>query len=130
MRLLIGLLAAAFVVLQFRLWMTEGGLREVWRLEEQVALRTEENRLLAERNQALEAEVQDLKRGLAAAEERARSELGMVLPDESFFQIVDTNALEGPVDVPQADQQTADVLIAEPGPPKTSPTLPAPVPEQ
>ena len=88
MRLLIALLTAAFAVLQFRLWMTEGGLREVWRLEEQVTLRTEENRLLADRNAALEAEVRDLKRGLAAAEERARSELGMVLPEESFYQIM------------------------------------------
>src|SRR5690606_2430940 len=56
--------------------------------EEQVTLRTEENRLLADRNAALEAEVRDLKRGLAAAEERARSELGMVLPEESFYQIM------------------------------------------
>lgn len=88
MRLLIILLGAAFALLQFRLWLSEGGIREVWRLEEQMALRTEENRLLAERNAALEAEVQDLKRGLAAAEERARSELGMVLPEESFYQIM------------------------------------------
>jgi cell division protein FtsB len=88
MRLLIALLAAALLLLQFRLWLSESGMREVWRLEEQMTLRTEENRVLAERNAALEAEVKDLKRGLAAAEERARSELGMVLPEESFFQIV------------------------------------------
>jgi cell division protein FtsB len=88
MRLLIVLLGAALLLLQLRLWVSEGGIREVWRLEEQMALRTEENRLLEDRNAALEAEVKDLKRGLAAAEERARSELGMVLPEESFYQIM------------------------------------------
>ncbi|MBN1239127.1 MAG: cell division protein FtsB [Gammaproteobacteria bacterium] len=123
MRLLIALLAAALVVLQFRLWLTEGGLREVWRLKEQVALRTEENRLLAERNAALEAEVLDLKRGLAAAEERARSELGMVLPDESFFQIVDSSAMDGVVEMPRADAPTADALTAD-GPAVAVPPAP------
>lgn len=88
MRLLIALLAVAFAVLQFRLWLSEGGIREVWRLDDQVARRTEENERLAERNSALDAEVQDLKKGLAAAEERARSELGMVLPNERFYQIM------------------------------------------
>jgi len=88
MRPLIVVLAVALAVLQFRLWVADGGFREVWRLEARVEERTHENRLLAERNAALAAEVQDLKNGLAAAEERARSELGMVLPDESFYQIV------------------------------------------
>ena len=62
-------------------------MREVWRLETQVEERTEENRILAANNASLEAEVQDLKQGLAAAEERARSELGMVAPGETFYQI-------------------------------------------
>jgi len=93
MRPLIVLLVLAFAVLQFRLWVLDGGMLEVWRLERQVEERTEENRRLAERNAALSAEVQDLKNGLAAAEERARSELGMVLPDESFYQIMPYEAL-------------------------------------
>ena len=88
MRPLIVILALALAVLQLRLWVADGGLREVWRLEAQLAERSTEIRRLAERNAALAAEVQDLKAGLAAAEERARSELGMVLPDESFYQIV------------------------------------------
>ena len=98
MRPLIVILAFALAVLQFRLWVADGGLREVWRLEAQVAERTDENRRLSERNAALAAEVQDLKSGLAAAEERARSELGMVLPGESFYQIVpyDAVARSGP----------------------------------
>ncbi len=88
MRPLIVALAVALAVLQFRLWVADGGFREVWRLRARVEERTNENRLLAERNAALAAEVLDLKNGLAAAEERARSELGMVLPNESFYQIV------------------------------------------
>ncbi|HEX6998453.1 MAG TPA: cell division protein FtsB [Gammaproteobacteria bacterium] len=87
MRLLIALLAASLVWLQFELWLSSDGLREVWRLEDEVGRRTAENRALAERNSKLEAEVLDLKQGLAAAEERARSELGMVRPDETFYQI-------------------------------------------
>lgn len=93
MRVLIAALTVALAVVQFRLWIAEGGLRKVWRLEEQLAVRTEENRQLAERNAALAAEVRDLRGGLAAAEERARSELGLVLPDESFYQIVPHDAL-------------------------------------
>jgi cell division protein FtsB len=67
--------------------LSEDGLREVWRLEAEVDRRTDENGRLALRNSALEAEVLDLKQGLDAAEERARSELGMVQPDETFYQI-------------------------------------------
>jgi cell division protein FtsB len=93
MRPLIVILAFALAVLQFRLWVADGGFREVWRLEAQVAARTDENRGLADRNAALAAEVQDLKSGLAAAEERARSELGMILPSESFYQIVPYDAV-------------------------------------
>jgi len=92
MRPLIVVLVVALAVLQFRLWVADGGFREVWRLEAQVEQRTNENRRLADRNAALAAEVQDLKSGLAAAEERARSELGMVQPDESFYQIVPHDA--------------------------------------
>ena len=87
MRWLIGLLAVTFAALQFELWLSEDGLREVFRLEAEVDRRKDENRMLAARNAALEAEVRDLKQGLAAAEERARSELGMVQPDETFYQI-------------------------------------------
>ena len=87
MRLLMLALSLSLVLLQARLWVSEEGMREVWRLQDQVAERTEENSQLALRNSALDAEVQDLKQGFAAAEERARSELGMVAPGETFFQI-------------------------------------------
>ncbi len=87
MRLLMVVLALVFVLLQARLWVSNGGLREVWRLEAEVARRSEDNSRLATRNASLEAEVRDLKQGTAAAEERARTELGMIHTDETFYQI-------------------------------------------
>jgi len=87
MRLLLLALSLSLILLQARLWISEEGMREVWRLRAQVTERTEENRVLAANNAALDAEVQDLKQGLAAAEERARTELGMIAPGETFFQI-------------------------------------------
>jgi cell division protein FtsB len=87
MRILILALAGVFVLLQARLWVSDGGLREVWRLTAEVARRTEDNGKLAARNAALEAEVLDLKQGVAAAEERARTELGMIQSGETFYQI-------------------------------------------
>jgi len=87
MRFLMVVLALVLVLLQARLWLSNGGLREVWRLEAEVARRTEDNDRLATRNASLEAEVRDLKDGLAAAEERARTELGMIHAGETFYQI-------------------------------------------
>ena len=87
MRILILALAGVFVLLQARLWVSDGGLREVWRLTAEVTRRTNENGKLAARNTALEAEVLDLKQGVAAAEERARTELGMIQSGETFYQI-------------------------------------------
>jgi len=87
MRILLLSLTVILGLVQARLWLSEEGLREVWRLSDQVVEGTEENRRLAVRNAALEAEVTDLKQGLAAAEERARTDLGMVAEGETFFQI-------------------------------------------
>lgn len=87
MRILLLSLTVILGLVQARLWLSEEGLREVWRLSDQVVEGTEENRRLAVRNSALEAEVTDLKQGLAAAEERARTDLGMVAEGETFFQI-------------------------------------------
>ena len=87
MRFLMIVLAVVLVLLQARLWLSNGGLREVWRLETEVVRRVEDNGRLAARNSALEAEVRDLKQGLAAAEERARTDLGMIHSGETFYQI-------------------------------------------
>ena len=85
-------LAALFIALQYRLWTGDGSLAEVWRLRQAVEDQRLENARLAERNRALDAEVRDLKEGLAAVEERARSELGMIGRDEVFYQIVEPEA--------------------------------------
>lgn len=87
MRFLMIVLAVVFALLQARLWLSNGGLREVWRLETEMARRADEVGRLTARNSALEAEVRDLKQGLAAAEERARTELGMIHSGETFYQI-------------------------------------------
>lgn len=85
----IAFLVLLFIVLQYRLWVGDGSLAEVQRLRESIAQQQAENGHLRERNAALDAEVRDLKQGLIAVEERARTELGMIREDEVFFQIID-----------------------------------------
>jgi cell division protein FtsB len=88
LRIVAGLLFAALVVLQYRIWASPHGMREVWRLERAIDAQTEENERLADRNRTLAAEVRDLKEGRKAIEERARTDLGMVKANETFFQVV------------------------------------------
>lgn len=80
------------LILQYTLWLGEGGLVRVWSLSEQVAAQEQENAKLRERNRALEAEVLDLKQGLDAVEERARTDLGMIKKNETFHQVVEPAA--------------------------------------
>ncbi len=89
MKALIALLAVLLALVQFRLWVGDESLAEVWRLRQAIDSQTSENVLLESRNQRLEAEVRDLKNGLEAVEERARLELGMIRKDEIYFQIVE-----------------------------------------
>jgi|APGre2960657468_1045069.scaffolds.fasta_scaffold155351_2 cell division protein FtsB len=77
------------VLLQIRLWHGNGSVPDVWSLEEIKAAQIAENEKLTERNLSLEAEVMDLKQGMEAIEERARSEMGMVGSGETFYIIVD-----------------------------------------
>lgn len=76
------------VLLQYRLWLGEGGMREVSRLRADIEVQREQNSQLKERNRTLAAEVQDLKKGTVAIEERARTDLGMVGKGETFYQVV------------------------------------------
>ena len=94
MRWLIWLLVVLLVLLQHRLWVGDGSFAEVWDLYRQVGLQKEENQRLRERNQALEAEVEDLKQGLDSIEERAREELGMIKDGETFYQVIEDPALK------------------------------------
>jgi len=92
MRPLIAIFALALALLQLKLWVSDGGMQELWELKAKVAVQGAENAALAARNAALEAEVRDLKEGLDAVEERARSELGMVKADETFYQVTPLRA--------------------------------------
>lgn len=89
MKRLAFVLIILLVLLQYKLWVGEGSLSEVWRLSRAIALQKEENATLVSRNEALAAEVQDLKQGLDAIEERSRRELGMIRRDETFFQVIE-----------------------------------------
>ncbi len=77
------------VLLQIKLWSGDGGIVDTVQLQRAVDQQQQENYTLSERNKALEAEVEDLKKGVDAIEERARSELGLIKPGETFFQTVD-----------------------------------------
>jgi len=88
LRIIAVLLLVAFLALQYRLWLSPNGMRDLWRTERAIEAQTEENERLAERNRTLAAEVRDLKEGRAAIEERARTDLGMVGSNETFFQVV------------------------------------------
>ena len=77
------------VTLQYQLWLGERGMPGVNRLEAAVAAQLEENARLEARNLRLAAEVRDLKEGLEAVEERARSDLGMIGRDETYYQLVE-----------------------------------------
>ncbi|KAF1686180.1 cell division protein FtsB [Pseudoxanthomonas broegbernensis] len=90
--------------LQYRLWFGTGSAGEVAALRSQVEGQRRENEGLQERNAALAAEVRDLKEGVAAVEERARSELGMIRPGEVFYRVVEDPA-----------QRTTVPPAAEPG---------------
>ena len=83
------ILIVLLVSLQVALWFGDGSIAEVWKLRQEISAEKARNAQLRERNATLEAEVKDLKQGLAAIEERARNELGMVKKDETFFQIVE-----------------------------------------
>jgi cell division protein FtsB len=95
MRIFAVILGVCLVLLQYRLWVSDRGMREIWRLDQAVEAQKAANGEQRERNRQLLAEVADLKVGLAALEERARSELGMVGNNETFYQIV-TPATQAP----------------------------------
>ena len=87
MRWLAIVFALVILGLQYPMWLGKGGWFRVRELNAQVAGQRQTNAELKARNDALDAEVRDLKQGVEAVEERARSELGMIRQDEVFFQL-------------------------------------------
>ena len=94
MKLITLLFLILLILLQYRLWIGNGSLTEVHHLRAEKVELARENDGLMERNQSLAAEVLDLKQGQEAIEERARSEMGMIKLDETFYQIIDRDASE------------------------------------
>ena len=89
MRILTIVFAALIVLLQYPLWLGKGGWLRVWEIDRQVTAQKMGNAQLRVRNDALDAEVRDLKQGYDAIEERARYELGMIKQDEIFFHVLE-----------------------------------------
>ncbi|NBC12532.1 MAG: cell division protein FtsB [Gammaproteobacteria bacterium] len=83
------------VLLQYRLWVGEGSIKELHALRAQIEEHREELQRLEARNLALAAEVEDLRTGLEAIEDRARSELGMIQRGEVFLQVIEKDEEEG-----------------------------------
>ena len=89
MKVLLVSLCTLTLVLQYQLWVGEGGVRALNLLEQALDDQRQVNAELQERNRLLEIEVLDLKTGLEAVEERARSELGMIGSDETFVLVIE-----------------------------------------
>ena len=101
MRLFLTLLVLLLCALQYRLWFGEANVRQISELQAQIAEQKKENDRLQLRNKQLEAEVNDLKKGTSAIEERARSGQGMVKEGETFYQLVNPHQRESEqADVP------------------------------
>jgi cell division protein FtsB len=129
MRIVAVLLLVMIMALQYRLWVADGGMREVWRLRKEVATQVEENSKLKERNRNLAAEVLDLKKGKAAIEERARADLGMVGANETFFQVAPIDSRgDGRADGHSAQPSTDSSSISSAPTAVPSPSRRAPVP--
>jgi len=89
MRFLALVLGTLIILIQYPLWFGKGGWLRAWDVDRQVSSQKAKNSELERRNAHLAAEVRDLKTGTEAIEERARQELGMVRPDEVFYQYKD-----------------------------------------
>src|SRR6202008_3849769 len=96
MKWLAAALALVLILLQYRIWVSDNGVRQVEHLRQAVAAQQAEDAQLAESNRQLAAEVRDLKTGMDALEERARSDLGMIARNETFYQVVPPRPADAP----------------------------------
>lgn len=88
MRLMIIALVMLFVLLQYEFWFAKGSVISAWKLRDHISIQQQANDQLKQRNDAIRADIADLKSGNKAIEERARTELGMVKKGETFYQVV------------------------------------------
>ena len=89
MKIIAFVLLTLFIWLQYKIWLQDGGIPEVVQLQDEVEEVKTEVQKLQERNLSLDAEVKDLKKGLDAIEERARSEMGMIKEGEIYYQVIE-----------------------------------------
>jgi cell division protein FtsB len=89
MRFLPHTLIALIIAIQYPLWIGKGSWLRVWEVNKQLTEQKQKNATLAQRNAGLDADVRDLKEGLTAVEERARVELGMIKPNETYYQVIE-----------------------------------------
>lgn len=101
MRALALILLALIAALQYPMWLGKGGWLQVRETDRQLVQQREANAKLKARNEALDADVRDLKTGSEAIEERARSELGMIRNDEVFFQLQPGGVVAKPTPSPK-----------------------------
>ena len=98
MKTIVIALLILFIWLQYKIWLQDGGIPEVLQLEQEVEEVKVEVESLRERNASLDAEVKDLKKGLDAIEERARSEMGMIKKGEIYYQVIEPKKGHGNVE--------------------------------
>jgi cell division protein FtsB len=89
MKILLSIIILLIVLLQYRSWYGDGGIEEIKAYQKRLDDLTEQVEEKRERNEALYAEVEDLRKGQEAVEERAREELGMIREGETFFQVLE-----------------------------------------
>ena len=94
MKLFIAFLLTLFLILQYQLWVDREGVRKLVHLSDRIENQKATNQQLYERNEVLAAEVEDLKSGFDAIEERARMELGMIREGETFFQVIEKESTQ------------------------------------
>lgn len=111
MRILIFVLLLLLGWLQYRLWVGEGSLAEVAALRHEILAQGEELEKLRTRNRRLQAEVEDLRQGQDALEERARSELGMIKEGEIFLQVIEP---QSPAPLAGGEDKVAPLLLPKP----------------
>ncbi len=114
MKPLVLLLAALVVAIQWPLWAGHGGWLRVWDLQRQLAARQSANAVLRTHNQELTAELASLRQGSEAIEERARGELHMIRPEETFFQLLPAAAAAAAISTANT-AATAAVTAPAPG---------------
>jgi cell division protein FtsB len=124
LRWLLAVLLAILLVLQYRLWIAEGSLAELNRLEHQYDEQARINQELRQRNASLEKEVLELQTGTKGLEQRAREQLGLIREGETFYQFVDGRSIQS-----GGDAGSAGAAAAAPGKP-ANPPVAAPAGEE